>query len=235
MAREELFDPILRSAQMEQIVMEGNSRMYYPGSKAFRFMRFYGGICSAYANGCGLLCKYCYNYSRNEKPTGVFYYPEEVAMKLITLAEKNKSWNFRLTGAEPFLGSASANHLFEIIRLIQEHHRGAAFVIESNAVYLGRFPEILNDLPKGNIRLRIALKGHDEACSQKVTGAKGAFDLQIAGILAASERRIRCTVATMPEFVNASLISLPVNVIREKEHLKIYPGTQARLHAAGLR
>lgn len=231
----QLFNPLLRSSEMERVVMEGNSRMYYPGGKAFRHMRFYGGICSAYAVGCNLLCKYCYNYSRNEKPTGVFYYPEEVAVKLVALAEKMRCWNFRITGSEPFLGPASAKHLFAIVRSVQEQHRGAAFVIETNAVYIGACPSVLDDLPQGNIKLRIALKGHDEACSQNVTGAEDAFNLQMAGILAASERRIRCTVATMPEFVNAALISLPVNVSREKEPLKIYPGTQARLQAAGLR
>ena len=58
------FDPIQRSREVEQIVMKGDKRRYY----RFRFAKFYGGIITADALGCNLLCAYCWNYSRNLNP-----------------------------------------------------------------------------------------------------------------------------------------------------------------------
>ena len=58
------FDPIQRSREVEQIVMYDDKRMYY----RFRFANFYGGIVTADAIGCNLLCAYCWNYSRNLNP-----------------------------------------------------------------------------------------------------------------------------------------------------------------------
>ena len=46
------FDPLERASQIEALVMKDNARKYY----RFRYARFYGGICTADAVGCNLLC-----------------------------------------------------------------------------------------------------------------------------------------------------------------------------------
>jgi uncharacterized Fe-S cluster-containing radical SAM superfamily protein len=113
------FNPIQRSDKVEQLVMQGDKRRYY----RFRYAKFYGGIVTADAVGCNLLCAYCWNYSRNLNPSsyGEFYSPSEVADKLLELSEKRKCSKFRISGAEPFLGKASALHLAEVIRLVSRH------------------------------------------------------------------------------------------------------------------
>jgi uncharacterized Fe-S cluster-containing radical SAM superfamily protein len=49
------FDPIQRSKEVESLVIQGDKRCYY----RFRFAKFYGGIVTAHATGCNLLCAYC--------------------------------------------------------------------------------------------------------------------------------------------------------------------------------
>jgi uncharacterized Fe-S cluster-containing radical SAM superfamily protein len=88
------FDPIQRSKDVESLVMQGDKRRYY----RFRYAKFYGGIVTADAIGCNLLCAYCWNYSRNLNPAkaGTFYSPSEVAGKLLGLAEKRGCDQFRI-------------------------------------------------------------------------------------------------------------------------------------------
>jgi uncharacterized Fe-S cluster-containing radical SAM superfamily protein len=215
------FDPLVRSAEVERIVMRGSSRRYY----RFRHARFYGGIISADAIGCNLLCNWrvgrCWNYSRNQNPDTAdeFLEPAEVAARLIGLAEKNSCWNFRISGCENFLGQASADHLLEVLRLLRVKRPACGIVIESNAVWIGANPEILDRIPKGNTSLRISLKGHDEAHSQEITGATGAHALQMAAIRAASERNMKCRVAVMAGHFDLSKVSLPRNIGIERERL----------------
>jgi uncharacterized Fe-S cluster-containing radical SAM superfamily protein len=71
------FDPIRHSKEVESLVMQGDKRRYY----RFRFAKSYGGIVTADATGCNLLCAYCWNYSRNLNPSkvGEFFSPIEAA------------------------------------------------------------------------------------------------------------------------------------------------------------
>lgn len=220
------FDPLERGAMVESVVMKGNARMYY----RFRHARFYGGICTADAVGCCLLCDWgsqgkCWNFAKNQHPesaTGVFCSPEEVAAKLIAIAEKHDCWNFRISGCEPFLGAASTAHSLAVMRLLKKASSATTIVIESNAVWLGAHPGILDELRKaaGNdVRLRISLKGENEEQSQRLTGAKGAFALQVAAIQAAADRRIHCRVAVASGIVDPVKVSLPPQVGVEKEKI----------------
>ena len=82
-----LFEPIQRSHEIEQIVMKGDKRRYY----RFRFAKFYGGIITADAVGCNLLCAYCWNYSRNLNPArfGDYCTPSEVAGRLMEFSRNH--------------------------------------------------------------------------------------------------------------------------------------------------
>jgi uncharacterized Fe-S cluster-containing radical SAM superfamily protein len=215
----EIFDPIERASQIEALVMENDRRKYY----RFRYARFYGGICTADAVGCNLLCDWgkgkCWNYARNKNPATAdkFFSPREVADKLTTLSEKNRCYTFRVSGCEPFLGLATANHYFEVLQLLKEYH-SCQIIIETNGIYLGAHPELLDRIPPG-CTLRISLKGEDEAASERITGARGAHALQMAAIQAASERNVRCRVAVMEGHCDISKVAIPRNVSVEKEKL----------------
>lgn len=50
------FDPFERASEVEKIVMQGSRRKYY----RFRYSRHYGGIVTADAVGCNILCAYCW-------------------------------------------------------------------------------------------------------------------------------------------------------------------------------
>ena len=138
------FDPVQRSKDIESIVMQDNRRMTY----RVRYARFYGGIVTFDCVGCNLLCAYCWNFAKNEHPEGRgdFYEPYEIAEKLIEIAKKHKCSNFRLSGCEPFLGRTSKDHLFEVIRIVQQQTDGR-FVIETNGVMLGANPGFLRRNP----------------------------------------------------------------------------------------
>jgi len=230
----EAFDPIKRAEEVEKIVMNGYKRRYY----RFRRANFYGGVITADAVGCNLLCAYCWNYAKNEKPaTGNFFSAEEVAGKLIKLAEKNNLWRFRISGCEPFLGEASAMHLADIIYTIDSYNDRSSFIIETNGVMLGYDPSLLELLPKleGSISrrtIRVALKGMDEEQSLKVTNAIGAHAYQMQGIKTVCDKRLKCIVAKMPEFVG-KIEGLPVNAGTETEKLKMY-SAKKRLVERGL-
>jgi len=221
------FDPIQRSNEVEQLVMQGDKRRYY----RFRYAKFYGGIVTADAVGCNLLCAYCWNYSRNLNPSayGEFYSPSEVAGKLLELSEKRKCSQFRLSGAEPILGRASALHLAEVIRLVD-----GSFIIETNGVMLGADPkliEILEPLPR--IHVRLCIKAHDGSDFEKITGAKTeAFAYQLKAAEALKQARIGLSIAVMAPFVDPRKLPWRIN---EVEDLILYKSTKKRLSERGIK
>lgn len=225
------FDPIQRSQEVEKIVMQGDKRMYY----RFRFAKFYGGIVTADAVGCCLLCAYCWNYAKNDKPEGKgkFYAPYEVAEQLIKISNKHKCYNFRISGCEPFLGMESKNHLFEVIRLVQRETDGN-FVIESNAVVLGANPGFLDETPS-HCKFRIALKADNPETFEKVTGAnRTGLDLQLKGIQALRDHKLGCKVAVMTRFADLTKVKLSPAIGTEREPLQNFAGTAARIKARRL-
>ena len=224
------FDPIQRAHEVEQIVMQGDKRMYY----RFRYARFYGGVVTADAVGCNLLCAYCWNYDKNEDPMGkgAFSSPSQVSDKLLKIAQKNNCGTFRMSGCEPFLGQASRDHLFKVIELVQAKCY-ANFIIETNGIMLGANPDFLDNISTGT-RYRIAVKGHNGPTFEQVTGATcESYKLQLKGIQAVTSHGLKCTAAIMPDFVNTYKL-IPKGVPTEREPLKKYAGTAARLKARGL-
>jgi uncharacterized Fe-S cluster-containing radical SAM superfamily protein len=148
------FDPIQRSKDVESLVMQGDKRRYY----RFRFAKFYGGIVTADATGCNLLCAYCWYYSRNMNPSkaGEFFSPTEVAEKHLAISQKHKCHQFRVSGAEPILGRASALHLAEVIKLVGGH-----FIIETNGIAIGYDLGLLNLLKLLKCHIKLTIKGDD--------------------------------------------------------------------------
>lgn len=220
------FDPIQRSMEVEKLVMEGDKRRYY----RFRYAKFYGGIVTADAVGCNLLCAYCWNYSRNLNPGsyGEYYSPSEVAGKLLELSAKRRCSQFRISGAEPILGRASALHLADVISQVDGN-----FIIETNGVMLGSdlsLIEILKPLP--HVHVRLCIKAHNGSDFEKITGAKAeAFDYQLKAAEALRKARMHYSIAVMTPFVNPR--KLPHGV-SEIEDLILYKSTKKRLMERGI-
>ncbi len=220
------FDPIQRSSEVEQMVRQGDKRRYY----RFRYAKFYGGIVTADAVGCNLLCAYCWNYSRNLNPDkyGEFYSASEVAGKLLELSKKRRCSQFRISGAEPILGRASALHLADIISQVDGN-----FIIETNGVMLGADPsliEILKPLP--HVHVRLCIKAHCGADFEKITGAKAsAFIYQLRVAKALREARIAHSIAVMEPFVDPK--KLPFYVDEVEDYIP-YKSTEKNLKARGI-
>jgi uncharacterized Fe-S cluster-containing radical SAM superfamily protein len=220
------FDPIQRSIEVEKLVMQGDKRRYY----RFRHAKFYGGIVTADAVGCNLLCAYCWNYSRNLNPEsyGEFYSPSEVASKLLELSEKRRCSQFRVSGAEPILGRSSALHLAEVIRLVDGN-----FIIETNGVMLGADPTLIEILePLSHIHVRLCVKADCETDFERITGAKAsAFAYQLNAAEALRDARMHYSIAVMRPFVNPRKLAVGVSEI---EDLILYKSTKKRLRERGL-
>jgi uncharacterized Fe-S cluster-containing radical SAM superfamily protein len=219
------FDPIQRSKDIESLIMQGDKRRYY----RFRFAKFYGGIVTADAVGCNLLCAYCWNYSRNLDPTkaGAFYSPIEVADKLQAISEKHQCDQFRVSGAEPILGRTSALHLAEVIKRIDGH-----FIIETNGIAIGCDLSIIDLLKPLKCHVRLTVKGDDPVSFQNVTGASGkALKYQLQAANALQEAKISLSIAAMAQFVDPG--KLPCHV-DEEEDLIIYRSTERNMQKRGL-
>ena len=219
------FDPIQRSKDIESLVMQGNTRRYY----RFRYAKFYGGIVTADAIGCNLLCAYCWNYSRNLDPgkSGEFSSPSEVAGKLLGLAKKNDCHKFRISGAEPILGRASALHLAEVIKLTDGH-----FIVETNGIMLGYDPSLIDLLKSLDCRVRLCVKAHQGIDFERITGAKAdGFAYQLLAAEALRKARISHSIAVMKPFVDPR--KLPCHV-HEVEELISYKSTEKNLRQRGL-
>lgn len=226
------FDVLERSKQVEDIVMQGEKRLYY----RFRFAEFYGGIVTADAVGCNLLCAYCWNYAKNETPEkakGRFYSPEEVADKLDKLAKKHHVRQVRISGAEPFLGERSADHLIKVISLLKD----VRVIVETNGILLGAIPGIVAKLAlcRNLDHVRITIKGHDSTMFELATGANGAgLNYQLSAIENCKEYLVSHSVAAMPEIVDILKMRHTISKRIEIESLRYYPGTKKRMEERGM-
>ena len=225
------FDPIQRSKDIESLVMQGNARRYY----RFRFAKFYGGIATADAVACNLLCCYCWNYSKNLNPAnqGEFYNPTEVADKLKTISLKHRCNQFRVSGAEPFLGEASTKHLAAIMESMPSD---SSFIIESNGLILGYDPALIDHLDGlDNILIRIAIKGDNPRTWERITGAKGEYQpYQLEAIKNLRAKGITVSVAYMTGFVDPDKLGLDYDEDFDVEGLSYYQGTRSRMIERGL-
>lgn len=148
---------------MEAIVMQDQKRKYY----RFRASRHYGGIVTADAVGCPFLCAYCWNYGRNESPErfGEFCSADDVVEKLTSIARRKKISLFRMSGAEPVLGTASFDHLLQVLK-------AGRFIIETNGLIFGARPDLAERLGGLSVAVRISIKGWDGQSFELVSGAK---------------------------------------------------------------
>lgn len=235
------FDPIARSKEVENIIMQGEKRAYY----RFRYADFYGGIITADAIGCNLLCAPCWNYERNANPAasaakGMFLSPQEAAKKIVALCAKNDCWKVRVSGAEPILGERSARHFVSLLEAcdeINDYGDSASFILETNGVILGYMPEILDMLPKG-LYIRLSIKADTDQDFERFTGAASiGLAYQRKAIEEIKKRGFRYNVAYMRGFVDPQKLVQAFDISGyqlEEESLRLYGRTKARLRERGL-
>jgi uncharacterized Fe-S cluster-containing radical SAM superfamily protein len=213
------FDPIERAREVERIVMINDKRKYY----RFRTSKYYGGIVTADAVGCCFLCAYCWNYQRNLKPErhGKFYSSEEVKKRLNTIANKSGLSLFRISGAEPILGNRSFEHLLRILDI-------GEFIIETNGLILGFYPELIDKLAEKDVYVRISIKGWDENSFERISGAKKEyFTYQIKALKELTEAGVEAWPAVMLDVFKKEGVGR-INEVFERE------GIQKRLEFESL-
>ena len=239
-----MFDPLVRTKEVEKLVLIKRKRKYY----RFRFGRYYGGIVTADAVGCCFLCAYCWNYFRNLKPDkiGKFYSAKEVAERLISISTEKKCKRIRISGAEPILGKESFNHLVELISILKERFKRFQFILETNGFILGYCPELIEELRKFRdfLLVRISIKGWDEKSFEIVTGAKGKyFKYPLIGLKHLLSCGINAWPAVMYEIFKNDGIRIFKRKIREFglreeeiefETIELYPMVRENLKKRGI-
>ena len=176
------YDPVQRHRKIEGFVIQkrigGDLRKYY----RFRHDRWYGGIITADAAGCGLVCKFC--WVRQEsilegRGEGEFLRPEVVAEEILRLMKDKKINQVRISGGEPTIGR---QHLLQILNILK--HRRVRFILETNGILIGEdetYAEELACFPF--VHVRVSLKACNEEEFSRLTGADPrGFHLQLAAL-----------------------------------------------------
>jgi len=224
---------------MEKLVVReaklGQERKYW----RFRFDRWYGGIVTADAVGCGLVCKYCWVSDAvmfNPVKVGKFYGSDVVARILVKMAKKRNLRQLRVSGGEPTIGKS---HLLQLL----DHLEGQSllFILETNGILIGDDPQYAEDLSKyGFLHVRVSLKGCDEKEFALLTGAKPeGFTLQLKALENLLRQGVSCHPAVMTSFSTKESIQGLVERLKvinpslagelEFEELILYPKVKRKI------
>lgn len=166
-----MLDPIASSRALEKSVTKpsesGLLRKYY----RFRPARFYGGIATGDAVGCNLNCAFCWVNEPRKRPQkyGEYYSAAEAARKLEGIARDKGLLKLRISGAEPTIGK---EHLLGLLDAVDEKF---LFVLETNGILLGHDEGYSRELARGNVHVRVALKGASREEFAILTNARPEF------------------------------------------------------------
>jgi len=185
---------------MEKLVVRDTARGQERKYWRFRFDRWYGGIVTADAVGCGLLCKYCWVSDEvmfQPVNVGKFYGPDVVAEILVKMARKRNLKQLRVSGGEPTIGK---QHLLQLLDNLGGH--GLLFILETNGILIGNDPQYAEDLSKYEfLHVRVSLKGCNEKDFTLLTGAKPeGFTLQLRALENLLREGVECHPAVMISF-----------------------------------
>jgi uncharacterized Fe-S cluster-containing radical SAM superfamily protein len=232
-----MLDPITKAEDIRTIVTKGNQRKYY----RFRPASFYGGIATADCVGCCLCCIFCWSYRIIARPenTGKFYTPQQVADRLIRIAQKKHFQKLRISGNEPTL---AREHLLEILSLIPDNF---LFILETNGILVGHDPSYAADLAgHPNLHVRMSIKGCTEEEFEELTGYhRRGFHLQLKALEHLARASVSCHPAVMVSFSpreNIRKLRTRLEKIHpdfkhiEEETVIPYPEVEKRLRMAGL-
>lgn len=224
------FDPIKRAEYVERVIIKNNERKYY----RFRPAPYYGGISTCDSIGCCFLCCYCWNYKRNLNPEnfGRFYSPEEVTFRLLDIAKRKGFQYVRLTGAEPVLGKRTFSHFLDIANIISNENPNLIFILETNGLILGFYPDLIEKINLENLSIRISIKGWDEESFEKISGARREYFIYpLVALKNLRERGLDAWCAVMEDLfsekeipiLKEKLRKLNLDIEIERETLESYP------------
>lgn len=239
------YDPLVRHKAVEKLVTREvggfQERKYW----RFRFGRWYGGIVTADAVGCGLTCKFCWVSDRIvSKPaeTGDFYSSGKVAEILVGMAEKRGVRWLRVSGGEPTIGK---QHLLLLLERLQGC--GLLFILETNGILIGydsNYAEKLAQYPF--VHVRVSLKGCNEREFTMLTNAKEkGFKLQLKALENLVKNDVSCHPAVMRSFSPRRTFQELLERLRqihpklaeelEVEELILYPNVVRKIRRHGLK
>lgn len=227
-----MFDPIKLAELTKSDVCRDGLRKYY----RFRPSRFYGGISTADCVGCCLRCVFCWAWNVVSRPAehGEFHQPDEVARRMIRIAEKKHLRQVRISGNEPTL---CWEHLVKVLELIDGRY---LFILETNGILIGKNEEYTKDLSRfKNLHVRVSLKGTCEDEFSKLTGAvPGGFALQLRALENLVKHKVKSHPSCMISFSppeNIKALRKRLKTIHpdfedfEVEELILYPHVEERL------
>jgi uncharacterized Fe-S cluster-containing radical SAM superfamily protein len=195
--------------------------------------------------GCGLLCKFCWfsdEALHHPATVGTFYSAENVAEKMLQIAEKSGLRQLRLSGGEPTLGK---EHFLRLLELLD--NKGYTFILETNGIPLAYDEDYASQLSnRKSIHVRVSLKGCNEKEFAMLTGANPEnFNLQLKALKKLVEHDVSCHPSVMASFSTKenmqSLIKKIAGINRklaedlEVEELILYPHVKEKIVKYGLR
>lgn len=207
-----MYDPLKLSEIIEEKVVKKVDGTVHRKYYRFRPAKFYGGIASADCCGCNLRCHFCWsNDPAREGKTGEFYSAEEVADKMVKIAEKFDFKQMRITGNEPTIGK---EHLLSVLENIPPKY---SFILETNGILLGSDESYVKALKKfSNLHVRVSLKGCTEEEFSKLTGAvPEAFQLQLNALKLCIGNGISCHPAVLFDLIEEKNMEVLRNRLNE--------------------
>ncbi len=239
------YDPTERHRALEKLVTKNLDNEQLKKYYRFRPDRWYGGVATADAVGCGLLCRFCWASDKvlhRPSEVGTFYSPSDVARRLLNIAERKSLNQLRISGGEPTIGRRHLLQLLDELAL----SRGYKFILETNGILIGNHSSYAEDLSRYRfLHVRVSLKGCNESEFMRLTGAKPeSFKLQLNAIQNMTKVGIECHPAVITSFSTEESyrdlierlrqidLSLAQNV--EIEELILYSHVAERLKRHGL-
>jgi uncharacterized Fe-S cluster-containing radical SAM superfamily protein len=240
-----LYDALVRHEAVEKTVTRNKGEVQERKYWRFRCDRWYGGIVTADAVGCGLVCKYCWvSDAIMFKPAvvGEFYNPESIAKTLAEMAKKQGLKQLRVSGGEPTMGK---RHLLQMLDNLE--NRQLSFILETNGILIGYDINYAKDLAKYPfVHVRVSLKGCNEKEFAMLTDAKPeGFRLQLKALENLVKAGVGCHPAVMTSFSQEKNLEQLIQQLRgisrklgdnlETEELILYPSVKRKILSHGLR
>ena len=242
------FNPLKLAKWTEEIVCRRNRDGFQERKYTdFYVAGVYRGIVTGGAVGCCLRCFYCWVPLSREYPErfGRYYDPRRVAKIMSYLAREYRVYKARISCCEPTIGM---DHLIQVLRLVEEDRNIKLFILETNGIIFGAYPEYVGEIAKfKKVYVRVSIKAGTPEGFEWRTGAEGRFyELPFKAVKHLWENNIRFHVAAMTDprimtpderriiLEKLSKISPWLAENLEEEDIDPYDTTLIRLYKAGI-